>query len=264
MRAKALLAAAAGVLLALTAFTAAPAAAQTVDEIIAKNVEARGGKDKLAAVQTATVTGKLAMGQMEAPFTIHWKTPNRIRMEFVIQGQTGVRAYDGTTAWAHMPFMGKAEPEKMAEEDTADMAQEADFIAGPLVDYQKKGHQVKLVGKQDVEGTEAYDLELTLKNGDVVHEFVDAESFLVIKEASKRKQGDQEIEVETSLGNYKQVDGLMLPFSLESKMKGAPAGMGGQTITVDKFEFGPAIDDSRFSFPAAAAAEPEASKPPGR
>lgn len=259
MRAKALLAVAAGVLLSLAA------AAQTVDEIIAKNIEARGGKDKIDAVQTALITGKLSMGQMEAPFTIQWKNPNRIRMEFVVQGMTGVRAYDGTTGWMHMPFMGKANPEKMAEEDAADIAQEADFIAGPLVDYQKKGHQVKLVGKQDVEGTEAYDLELTLKNGDVVHQFIDAESYLTIKEASKRKQGDQEIEIETSVGNYKQVEGLMLPFSLESRAKGAPAGAGTQTITVDKYEFGPAIEDGRFAFPAAAAeTKPEPVKPPGR
>jgi outer membrane lipoprotein-sorting protein len=257
MRAKALLAVAAGVLLSL------PAAAQTVDEIIAKNIEARGGKDKIAAVQSARVAGKMSMGPMEAPFTMEWKAPNRIRMEFTVQGKVGVRAFDGTTAWAHMPFMGKADPEKMPEDERASMEQEADFVAGPLMDYQAKGHQVRLVGKRDVEGTEAYDIEITLKNGDVEHELIDAESYLQIKQETRRKQGDQELEIETSVGNYKQVNGLMLPFSLESHLKGAPPGAGGQTITIDSYELGPTIEDGRFAFPAAAAAEAAPVKPPG-
>jgi outer membrane lipoprotein-sorting protein len=283
MRAKALFAAAAGVLLALPALadnppaaapaaaaaapTTAPAAAaapaMSVDDIIAKNTAARGGREKLDAVQSMRVTGKMTMGPMEAPFTMEWKAPNRIRMEFVVQGQTGVQAYDGSTAWMHMPFMGKAEPEKMAEEDRADMEQQADFV-GPLVDYQKKGNQVKLVGKRDVEGTDAYDLEVTLKNGDVVHELIDADSFLTIKQEAKRKQGDQELDVETSIGNYQTVNGLVLPFSMQSKIKGAPAGAPSQAITVDKYEFGSTIDDKRFTFPEKPATPAATPANPGR
>jgi outer membrane lipoprotein-sorting protein len=262
-RAKALFAAAAGVLLSLPVLAASPPAAgaapaaapatMSVDDIIAKNTTARGGRAKLDAVQSMSASGKMTMGPMEAPFQIQWKSPNRMRMEFTVQGQTGVRAFDGTTAWSYMPFMGKAEPEKMAEEDRADMEQQADFV-GPLVDYQKKGNQVKLVGKRDVEGTDAYDLELTLKNGDVVHELIDADSFLTIREETKKKQGDQEMDIETSIGNYQAVDGIMLPFSMASKIKGAPAGAPSQTITIDKYEFGKTIDDSRFAMPAKPAA----------
>jgi outer membrane lipoprotein-sorting protein len=264
MRANALLATAAGALLTVAALAPlrAAEATPTVDDIIAKHIAARGGKEKFAAVQTARVAGNMTMGPMMAPFTMEWKAPNHMRMEFTVQGQTGVRAYDGTTGWMFMPFMGKAEPEKMAEEDTAGMAQDADFISGPLVDYQAKGHQVRLVGKSEVEGTEAYELEITLKNGDVKHEFLDAESFLTIKEVTKHKQGDQEMEIETAVGNYKEVDGLMLPFSMTSQLKGAPAGAGGQTITVDSYQFGAPIDESRFAFPAKPATAE--TKPPGR
>jgi outer membrane lipoprotein-sorting protein len=268
MRAKALLAAAAGVVLCLPALaetqSAAPAAAAvaapaaaaaapapaalTVDELIAKNTEARGGRAKLDAVQAMRASGKMSMGPMEAPFVMEWKAPNRMRVDFTVQGQTGTQAYDGSTAWMYMPFMGKAEPEKMAEEQRADMEEQADFL-GPLVDYQKKGHQVRLVGKREVEGTDVYDVEMTLKNGSVVHELIDAESFLTIKQESKRKQGDQELELETAIGNYQAVDGLMLPFSLATTVKGAPAGAPAQGITIDKYEFGVSLDDARFAFP---------------
>ncbi|HEV8630523.1 MAG TPA: hypothetical protein VGV61_09430 [Thermoanaerobaculia bacterium] len=262
MRAKALLAVAAGALLTLPAL-AQTATTPTVDDIIAKNIAARGGKDKIAALQTARVTGKMTMGPgMELPFVMEWKNPNRARLEFTVQGQTGIQAFDGTTGWSFMPFMGKAEPETMPAEQQADIEQDADF-PGPLVDYQKKGHQVRLVGKREVEGTEAYDLEITLKNGNVVHELIDAESFLSIKKEMKRKQGDQEMELDQSIGNYKEVNGLMLPFSMDSHMKGAPAGSPGQTITIDSYDFGGSIDDGRFAFPKPAA-KPEAPKPPGR
>ena len=262
MRAQALLAAAAGVLLALPGLAQT---APTVEDVIAKNIEARGGKEKLAAVQSARATGKMTMGPMEVPFVMEWKAPNRIRQEFTVQGKVGVTAYDGSTAWLVMPFMGKTEPEKMTADDTTDMAQEAeDFVQGYLVDYQKKGHQVRLVGKKDVEGTEAYELEVTLKNGDVIHEFLDAESYLTIREETKVERDGQEVEVIKTPGSYKEVDGLVLPHTLSNQIKGAPAGAGGQTITVDKYEFGAAIEDSRFAFPAAAAAEkPAAEKPPG-
>jgi outer membrane lipoprotein-sorting protein len=255
MRAHALFAVAAGALLCL------PAHAQTLDEVIAKNLAARGGKDKITAVQTMRVKGTMTMGPgMEAPFTMEWKAPNHLRLEFTIQGQTGVQAYDGTTAWMYMPFMGKTEPEKMAPEQTADMEQQADMLAGPLVDYQKKGHSVRLVGKRDVEGTEAYDLEITMKNGDVVHELIDAESNLSIKEEMKHKQGDQEMEAEQSIGNYKSVGGLVLPHSMETHPKGAPAGTPGQTITIESYELGVPVDDARFAMPEKA---PAAAKPAG-
>ena len=239
------------------ALVAAAASAQTADEIIAKNLEARGGKDKLLAQQAVRITGKMSMGGMEAPVVMEWKAPNRVRLEFVIGGQTGTQAYDGTAGWTHMPFMGKAEPELMPAEQTADMEVQADFL-GPLVDYAAKGHQVTLVGKREVEGTEVYDLQVTLKNGDVVHELIDAETYLTIKQESRRKQGDQEIDVETSVGNYKEVNGLILPHSIQTTVKGAPAGTPGQAITIDSYDFGAQIDDARFAFPKKAETPPPA------
>lgn len=235
------------------ALIAATASAQTADEIIAKHLEARGGKDKILAAEAVRITGTMTMGPQQAPFTMEWKSPNRVRLEFTVGGQTGVQAYDGATAWMHLPFMGKAEPEAMPAEQAADMEQQAD-LAGPLVEYQAKGHQVSLVGKREVEGTEVYDLEITLKNGDVVHELIDAETYLTIKQEARHKQGDQEVDIETSIGGYKQVGDLVLPHSLVTTMKGAPAGAPGQSITIDSYDFSAQIDDARFTFPKPATA----------
>jgi outer membrane lipoprotein-sorting protein len=234
--------------------------AQTADELIAKNLQARGGKDKIKAVQSARMTGKMVMGQgMEAPFTLEMSRPNKMRMEFTIQGMTGVQAFDGKTGWSVMPFMGKKDPEAMSADEVKQAADQAD-MDGVLVDYKDKGHQVEYAGKEDVEGTPAYKLKVTKKNGDIANVYLDAESYLEIKQAGKTKMRGQEIEGETTFGDFKTVDGLVFPFSMEQKAKGMPVGM---TMTISKIELNPTVEGSRFAMPAAEKKEsPAPPKPP--
>ena len=226
--------------------------AQTADEIINKHLEARGGKDKIKAVQAARMTGKMVMGQgMEAPITMELARPNKMRLEFTLQGMTGIQAYDGKSGWSVMPFMGKKEPEAMSADEIKQAEDQAD-MDGILVDYKEKGHQVEYVGKEDVEGTPAYKLKVTKKNGDVVNVYIDAESYMDIKESGKVKVRGQEIESQTTYGDFKPVDGLIFPFSIEQKPQGAPAGM---VITISKIEVNPALEATRFAMPAAKPAD---------
>ena len=233
------------------------AADLTVDEILAKNVDAKGGMEKLRALKSARFSGKMQMGGMEAPFTMTKSRPENMRVEFTIQGMTGIQAYDGTTGWMVMPFMGKKDPEAMSGDMLKEVKDQADFD-GPFIDYAKKGNKVELLGKEKVEGTDAYKIKLTQKDASETIVYIDAESFLEIKMEAKRKMQGQEIEGETILGNYKEVEGMLFPFSIENKAKGQP---GGQTITIDKVELNPTLADSLFSMPKKAEAPaPEAKK----
>ena len=255
LRNKILTWAAAGLALGLAAHAQEPAtttaALPTVDEIIAKNLAARGGKDQILAKKSVRMTGKMAGGGQEFPFTLQWKRPNRIRLEFTFQGMTGVQAYDGTTGWMVMPFMGKKDPEQMSADDLKQVEDQADFD-GELVDYQQKGHQIELVGKEAVEGTEAYKLKVTKKNGDVSYLYLDTESNLEFKREGKTKIRGQEVEFETAIGDYKEVAGVLLPHSIENKPKGAPHG---QTLTIDKVEMDVDIPDTAFAMPEVKPAE---------
>lgn len=242
MKSSALLA----VLALATAGFAAPASAQTLDEILDQHWAAIGGKEKIAAVQSAKLSGKQQFGPQEAPFSIQWKRPNKIRIEFSLQGLTGIQAYDGAAAWQVMPFLGKNDPEAVTGDDLKGMEEQADLIEGPMFNYKEKGNTVELLGKEAVEGTDAWKLKVTKKNGDATTVWLDAESMLEIKSEGKRKRGDQEFEFESSLGDYKEVDGLIFAHSIEQKPKGAPSGA---TITVEKIELGIAIDDAIFAMP---------------
>ena len=233
--------------------------AQTVDEIIAKNVAARGGMDKLKAVQSVKVTGKMSLPQgMEAPLVMILKRPEQLRMEFTIQGLTAVQAYDGKNGWSIMPFTGKKDAEAMTADELKETQEQAD-IDGPLVDYKAKGSQVEFLGKDKVEGTDAYKLKLTRKNGDVDTIYLDADSFLEIKEEGKRSVRGTDREFESSTGDYREVNGLMLPFAIEAGQKGSADK---QKITIEKYEFNVPVDDASFKMPPPApAAKPEATKP---
>ena len=194
--------------------------AQTVDEVIAKNIQARGGMDKLKSIKSIKTTATMTMGPgMEAPGVMVQKRPEMARLEFTIQGLTAVQAYDGSKAWQIMPFMGKKDAELMSSDETKEMEETAD-LDGPLVDYKAKGNTVELIGKEKIEGTDAYKIKVTLKNGDVQTEYIDADSFLEIKEETKRMVRGSEKEFESSIGDYKDVNGIIFPFAVESGIKG--------------------------------------------
>ena len=233
--------------LALSASLVGADAAPSVDELVAKYVKARGGMEKLKAVNSIRVHGKMMMGQgMEAPFTLMQKRPKMTRTEFTLQGMTGLQAYDGKNAWMVMPFMGKKDPEAMPAEQAQMLDEQAD-MDGPLVDYKDKGNKIELLGKEQVEGADAYKLKLTLKNGQTRTVYLDAESGLEVKTEAKRTIRGSEVEGETFLSDYKEVNGLMMPFTMES---GAKGGTMRQKMLIDSVECNVNLPDSLFKMPA--------------
>ena len=225
---------------------AAPAASQTVDEIVAKYVEATGGLEKIKAIKTVRMTGTMTLGPgIEAPIVMELKRPNSMRLDITVQGIVGSQAYDGTRGWTLMPFAGSTVPQVMAA-DEMKLAQEQAEMDGPLVDYKTKGNTVELLGKEQVEGSPAHKLKVTLKNGQVRTIYLDAEHFLQIKDEAKRSIRGTEVDTETILGDYKTVDGMMFPHSIDSGQKGNPQR---QKLVITKIELNVPIDEARFKMP---------------
>jgi len=228
------------------ALFAIPVSAQTADEIIAKYIKTIGGKEKIEAIKTLRRTGRFTGGGgFEAVVVQENKRPQMARQEFSIQGMTGVTAYDGKTGWKIEPWGGKKDAEALGEEEMKGIQEDADFD-GPLVNYQQKGNKVEFVGAEPVEGTDAFKLKVTLKNGDVSYYFMDTDYYVPIKIESKRMVRGAEREFETSLGDYKEVAGVYLPHSVESGVKGSP---NKAQITYEKIEANVALDDNRFKQP---------------
>jgi len=224
-----------------------PLSAQTVDEIIARHIAAQGGLTKLKALQSIRMTGDFETGGMQAGFTQVYKRPMKMRLDISVQGLTMIQAYDGEKGWQVVPFTGKKDPEPMTGDDLKNAQEQAD-LDGPLMDYKKKGNTVELVGKEKTAGKDSYHLKVTLKNGGVRHLYLDAGSFLGLRTVTKTTMRGTEVEIESILGDYKEVDGLMFPFSIEQH----PAGNQGpgQKITFKKIEPNVPVEDAIFKMPA--------------
>ncbi|HST53554.1 MAG TPA: hypothetical protein VLJ61_16195 [Pyrinomonadaceae bacterium] len=234
--------------LAALVICAASASAQTADEIVAKYIKTIGGMDRIEAVKSLRRTGTFnGGGGFEAVVVEENKRPGSVRQDFTIQGMTGVTAYDGTTGWKIEPWNGKKDAEPLGEEEMREIVEDSD-LDGPLVNYGQKGVAVEYVGKDEFEGSDVYKLKVTRPNGDVFIYYMDADYYVPIKIDSKRTIRGEEQESETLLGDYKQVNGLYLPFSVESGLKGS---QNKSKVTYEKIEANVAIDDRRFRAPAA-------------
>lgn len=221
------------------------ASAQTAEELVAKNLQARGGVDKIKAVNTIKTSGKAFMG-INVDVSQEQKRANMLRQEFTVQGMTQVQAYDGTAGWQIDPFQGRRDPELMGEDDTRDLLDDAD-IDGPLVDYQAKGNKIEYLGHDLVDGDDAYKLKVTLKNGDIQYYYLDPDTYLEIKKEKQEFIRGSVRESEQLYGSYKMVDGVYYPFSIESGNKGGDHAR----FTVDSIVVNAPIDDSVFKMPAA-------------
>lgn len=238
----------AAIVLAAVCGLSAFAQAQTAEELVSKNIQAKGGIEKTKAIKTVRITGKLMGGGGFTAATLQEnQRPSLVRETFALQGMTAITAFDGTTGWQIQPFGGHKDPELMGQDDLQDLMLDADFD-GPLVDYQEKGNTVEFMGHDVVDGDDALRLKVTLKNGDIIYYFLDPDTFLEIRKEVQEFTRGAVRESVIDLGSYKPVNGVMFPFSIAT---GSKANPGAQTTSVEKIEVNVNIDPSDFAVPAA-------------
>jgi hypothetical protein len=219
----------------------------TVDALVAKNIEAKGGLDALHAVRSLRLKGKMLVnqGQIEFSYVQTKRRPGQVRSELMLQGMTLVRAYDGAEGWKISPFGGRKDPEKMSADDAKSLVEDAE-IDGPLVDWEAKGSTVEYLGPEDVDGTLAHKLKVVRKNGDVSYVYLDPDHFLEIRILTQRLEQGAQVEVETDLGDYEKIAGVFFPFSVEAGPKGATDK---QKVIFEKAEANVPVEDGEFKFP---------------
>ncbi len=225
--------------------SAVGASSLTLDEIIAKNIAARGGLAKIRAIKTYTVEGtmSLAPSGMEMSFTQYNKAPNKYRMDITVQGMSIVSAFDGTTAWGTNPMQG-ATPQKASETEARRSAMRSD-LEGVLIDPAKKGYKLELVGTEDVDGALAYKIKVTDKAGEVSFTFIDATTWLEVKSTGTMELMGQEAVVDVLMSDFRDVNGVQMPMLMELRSEGRVV----MTMALSNPKVNQDIPDSRFAFP---------------
>ena len=245
----------------------------SAEKIVEKNVAARGGLQAWRAVQSMSMSGKLDAGRLrdkvpsisntlrkvkldvskpmsegkiiQLPFTMEMKRPLKLRVEVLFQGETAVQVYDGNNGWKLRPFIGRHEVEAYTPDEMKSAAQQQQ-LDGFLIDYAVKGTKVTEEGVELVDGKYAYKLKLTLKDGQIRHTWVDAQTFLEVKIDDSRRMDGKPRSVMTYLSNYQSVNGLMVPYTLETSVEGVKDS---ERILVEKVSMNPQLADSRFAKP---------------
>jgi hypothetical protein len=220
---------------------------QTADELVNKNTEAKGGLDKIKAIKSWRMSGKVIGGGITATATQTNMRPNLVRETFSLQGMTAVQAYDGSTGWQIQPFGGRKDPALMGEDDMQDLLIDSDFD-GALVDYNEKGNAVEFLGHDTVDGDDALRLKVTLKSGNIIYYYLDPDTYLEIRKETQEFIRGSVRETAYEFGSYKPVAGVMYPFSIAQGPKNDPTSW--QTTSIDKMEANISLDASEFAVPA--------------
>jgi hypothetical protein len=250
---------------------AIPAAAQDAQSLIAKNLEARGGDAALSAIRSIRFVGKsIFPGDFEVSYQ---ETRAKLgaeaadRVDMTVQGLDLVQAYDGRGGgWRINPFQGRKDAEKMSADEVRAVADGA-LIEGPLLASRHDGSRVEYLGRDDFDGTLAYKLKVTQKDGDEFTYWLDPDTFLEIKVEERRKLRGAEQTNETELGDYEKVAGVYFPMSVESWAQGQNNQR--QRTIIASGEANPQVSPDLFAEPGgpatpakAAGTPPDASNKP--
>jgi hypothetical protein len=233
-------------LLALVAVCAATgiARAQSVDEIIAKNLAARGGIEKMRAVRTMVVTAKLATPGGSGSVTVRLRRPDNIQEELTLSGERSIRTYNGKSGWLTQFVSGKEGVTPLSEGELENLRDEGENgIDGTLADHTAKGNQVRFDGAAVVEGKTCYKLKVTLRSGHVQYQYLDSQSFLEIREELVRTFDGKETLIEETVGDYRDVGGILFAHTFVSGMAGNALK---STLSIETIELNPPLDESLF------------------
>ena len=231
--------------LALVAIgSAAFAQTPSVDDLVAKNLAAKGGADALRALTSVKMTGRIKGPAGVEPVTSWAKRPNFRRRENVREGQTFVLGFDGKTVWGINPLMS-ARAREITGPQAEMTRQDADDFDSLLLDYKSKGRAIELVGTEPVQGIAMHRLRVTGKNGQIQEVYLNAETMLESKMVMQVEQGGRKGIVALEFSNYKTIDGITIPLHIRQTFNGQPM----TEVTYDDVQFNVPMDDALFSMP---------------
>lgn len=226
------------------------AAAQDAQGLLAKNLEARGGAAAIAAIKNVSFQGRMIFpGDFEVTYKetrARTGSGTADRVDLGIQGLEITQAYDGRSGWKVNPLQGRKDAERMSADEARSVA-DAALIEGTLLNARADGSRVDYLGRGDFDGTLAYKLKVTQKDGDEFVYWLDPDTFLEIKIDETRRIRGTQTTSETELGDYEKIAGVYFPMSIESWQQGQPNQR--QRIIVASGSANGAVPDSLFAEP---------------
>ncbi len=249
-------------LVAVTCFTFSPLAAEDgdLDKVLAAHLQAHGGAEKWEAVTAMRMEGTFEAFSAEAPFILHRKRPNLYHFQHQVLGAPTVLAFDGERPWVKSGAYGAPGGRYLGADQGPGANVAADLpFACPLLTAQNSGHPLVLQGRETVEGRDYWRLDIVSGTATPATSwYLDPSTGLEFKQVSRTYDvfsGNLEMEMETFYLDYRDTQGVVLPFRVEKHF-----GTRYHVLQGTSLELNPKVDTGLFRAPAGAA-EPAASGP---
>jgi hypothetical protein len=232
-------------LLALTTlFSAVAIHAQSADDIIAKHLDAVGGKEKLKAINSVRMESTLEVMGNEAPNTTTVLNGKGYRNESEFNGAKIIQVYTDKSAWMVNPMAGATEPQAMPEEQMK--AGQEQIFAVPLLDYAARGGKAEYLGQEKVGDVNAYKVKITTAGGATTYYF-DPTTYYIIQAVRQAEMMGQQMDITITNSDFKKTDfGWVVPQTIGMNM----GGQFSMTMKVKNVEINKDVDAKIFDMPA--------------
>lgn len=230
-------------------FAAAAVAPPSLDDVIARHVEAKGGAERLAALTTLEAHGTYTAFSEPGPFTLRRARPAAVRFDYRMLGEAVIDAFDGDSGWSHNPLAGADWPLPLTPAEVPAMTAFAGFDL-PLVGYREKGHEVELAGREDFDGIDAWRIEVKRAEGFEETWFLDADTYLEVGWLGPMADFGQPVQGKSFFDDFRPVAGVLLPHRVESEFF-----IRFRTLEVDEYIANPELPPELFALPPLAGME---------
>ncbi len=211
-------------------------------ELIEKNINARGGYEKISAVKSLRVTSKYLQQGRETEVVLMLKRPNLLYTEVRFPGGPMLSWHDGKTTWWYHEHKGHTTPQEIPPEMALIVSRYAEF-GDCFMNYEQKGQTIEYLGTEDLSGKKAHKLKIAMKHGIQHLVYLDTETFLIVKDsfiAGKKTGKDSKLEIHTVYSDFREVGGVMFPFHHD---------IGPEQTVVQNIDINVDLDDSLFKVP---------------
>jgi len=223
-------------------FLVPTALAETVEQVIAKHVEAHGGAQHWSAVTSMKITGSFTSFSEVTPFTLHRKREHQYHMDSLMNSRRYVVGYDGQSGWWDH-HMRQAGVQPISGPDHAALMREVDF-GTPFLHYKEMGYEVELIGETEFEGMQVIGIKLTRSDSSEEHWYLDPSTYMAVARTSPGSDFGRPMTQRTFFDDYREVSGVQIPYLIETQWYTRD-----RVQRVEEIQINLEIDDALFRMP---------------
>ncbi|MBO0935049.1 DUF4292 domain-containing protein [Fibrella sp. HMF5335] len=219
--------------------------AQTATDVVNKHIAAIGGIDKIKAIKSAQYDQHMSIAGMEMTGKTVVVVGQAMRADVTVMGSQVTQVINGDKGWSVNPMQGGSTPQDTPADQVALSKGNTELTGLQLAYASLKGYPMVMKGTEKMGTADRLRVDVTRPEATVSY-YLDPQTYYITNTKATVMAGGQKVDVESTFANYKAVEGITMPFSVDLKAPGMPSNL---TTIVDKVTLNPTIDPAIFNKP---------------